>query len=46
MISGINLMFSWLPTVLQLLFAGIVSVFLIWAVVKIVTVVLDLIPFI
>lgn len=37
--------FGWMPPLMQVLVAGVVGIFVIWSVVKIIAVVMDIIPF-
>ena len=45
MIEYVLSMFGWLPTVMQVVVYGVIALFIIWSVLKIVQLVMDLIPF-
>lgn len=38
-------MFSWLPVPIQILFMGVISIVIIWLIVKLIIAVIDMIPF-
>lgn len=37
--------FGWMPPLLQIAVAGVVGIFVIWSVVKVISVIMDIIPF-
>ena len=43
--SFVTMLFGWMPLGLQAVAAGVVGIFLIWTILKIVAIIMDCIPF-